>query len=136
MRLNRSSFIRRSALIAFSAVLASSCTDFSSPPDALGHLLVSVKDDTGAGVPGMNVDLLLNDRTTRWAAVLTTANGGGEFRPGDGGVIPQTYIVRFLPTGQYILAADDTNDKPAVVVIGQNLTVNFKVTKKVVGAPG
>lgn len=136
MLLTRSSFLRRSVFVACALVLTGGCTDFSSPPDALGRLLVSVKDDNGAGVPNVAVNLFLNDRVTQWAALSTSADGSGEFRPGDGGLIPQTYIVRIVVGGNYTLAADETVDKPVTVVIGQTLTVSYKLVKKVVSGPG
>ena len=132
MLLTRSSFLRRSVLLACALVVTGGCTDFSSPPDALGRLLVSVKDETGAGVGNVAVNLYLNDRVTQWAALSTSADGSGEFRPGDGGLIPQTYIVRIVISGNYTLADGETVDKPATVVIGQTLTVNYKLVKNVV----
>ncbi len=138
MRILESVLTRRMALLAISAVVIGGCTDFSSPPAQLGHMKVLVKDDAGAGVGGIQVDLLLNDRATVWASLRTSSDGSGEFRPGDGGVIPQTYIVRAVLAGSaYQLAADDTNDKPINVVIAQTFTANFKITKKSVGGgPG
>jgi hypothetical protein len=135
MLLTRSSFLRRSVLLACALVITGGCTDFSSPPDALGRLLVSVKDDAGAGVPNVAVDLYLNDRVTQWAGLITSADGSGEFRAKDGGLIPQTYIVRIVISGNYTLADGETVDKPITVVIGQTLTVNYKLVKKVVGGP-
>jgi hypothetical protein len=122
-------------LVACALFITSGCTDFSSPPDALGKLLVSVKDDTGAGVANVAVDLYLNDRVTPWAGLITSADGSGEFRAKDGGLIPQTYIVRLVLTSNYTLAAGETIDKPVTVVIGQTMTVNYKLVKKVVEAP-
>jgi hypothetical protein len=37
--------------------------------------------------------------------------------------------------GNYTLADGETIDKPATVVIGQTLTVNYKLVKKVIGGP-
>jgi hypothetical protein len=134
MKIFRSVFTRRTALLAFSAAIIGGCTDFSDPPSQLGHLTVSLKDETGAGVAGIPVDLLLNDRSTLWATLRTSADGTGEFRAGDGGVIPQGYIVRVVLTGtSYRLAANETNDKPIQVVIGQTHTANFVITKSSVG---
>ncbi|HEU4879763.1 MAG TPA: hypothetical protein VFT21_09930 [Gemmatimonadaceae bacterium] len=135
MLLTRASFIRRSVLVVSALVLTSGCTDFSSPPDALGKLLVSVKDETGAGIGNVAVDLYLNDRVTQWAGLITSADGTGEFRAKDGGLIPQTYIVRLVLTSNYALAAGETIDKPVTVVIGQTATVNYKLVKKVVEPP-
>jgi hypothetical protein len=122
-------------LLACAVVVAGGCTNFSSPPDALGRLTVSVKDDTGAGVPNIAVDLYLSDRITKWAALSTSADGTGEFRASDGGLLSQTYVTRIVLTGNYTLAAGETLDKPITVVIGQTATVNYKLVKKVVGGP-
>jgi hypothetical protein len=138
MNLTRSKFLRRSAAIAFAAVVAGGCTDFSSSPEQLGHLIVTAKDETGAGVQGINFTLLLNDRATEWAKVRTSSGGSAEFRASDGGVLPQTYIVRFdALNGNYRLGTGETNDKPITVVLGQTQTVTFNITKQSVGTtPG
>ena len=86
MHLTRSSFLRRSTFLALAVAVIGGCTDFSTPPESLGRLFVNAKDETGAGVSGINFTLLLNDRATQWAKVITSANGTGEFRPDDGGV--------------------------------------------------
>jgi hypothetical protein len=128
-----------STLVALFVAAIAACTDFSSPPPSLGHAKVLVVDSaTNAGVGNLAVTLLLNDRSTAWAALRTSADGSGEFRASDGGVIPQTYIVRLDLTGSgYTLAAGDTNDKPLQVVIGETNTANFKLHKiGVSGGPG
>lgn len=130
MNLIRSIFLRCVALLTVAALGGAGCTDFSKPPEQLGHLIVTVRDETGKGVPGINFTALLSDRATEWAKVSTSGDGTAEFRASDGGILPQTYIVRFdALNGSYRLAADESNDKPVVVVIGQTQTVNFKVTK-------
>jgi hypothetical protein len=134
MKIFKSVITRRTLLLAFSAAIIGGCTDFSDPPPQLGHLNVSLKDETGAGVGGIPVDLLLNDRSTVWGSLRTSSDGTGEFRAGDGGVIPQGYIVRVVLAGtSYKLAANETNDKPIQVVIGQTHTANFVLTKSAVG---
>ena len=135
MDLTRSGFLRRSAVIVFAAVLAGGCTDFSSPPAQLGTLLVSVKDENNAGVGGIPVDLYVAQGMVQWAALSTSADGSGEFRARDGGVLPQSYIVRITVGGQYLLAPGETNDKPVTVVAGESRTVTFKLAKKVIGGP-
>lgn len=136
MRLSRPFITRRSVVLAAALFAIGACTDFSSPPPSLGKVLVQLTDETNAGVGGIAVDLLLNDRTTMWRSLRTSSNGSGEFGASDGGVIPQTYIVRVLLTGeQYTLATGETNDKPIQVVIGQTQTVNFKLAKRTVGGP-
>jgi len=136
MHLTRSSFFRHSTFLLLAAA-ATGCTDFSSPPDSLGQLFVTARDNAGAGVGGINFTLLLNDRATEWAKVSTSANGTGEFRSADGGVLPQTYVIRFDDiNGNYKLATNETNNKPVTVVAGQEFTVTFNITKGVIPPPG
>jgi type II secretory pathway pseudopilin PulG len=131
MRIFRSRFTRRGALLAALATIAfAGCTDFSSTPDVLGHLIVTAKDESGAPVPGMNFTALLSDRIQEWAKVTTGTSGSAEFRAKDGGILPQTYVIRFDGNnGGYALASGETNDKPAVVVLGQTLTITFTLRK-------
>lgn len=138
MHLTRSTFLRRSLAIAFAAVVAGGCTDFSSAPQTLGHLIVTAKDASGAGVQGINFTLLLSDRIQEWAKVSTSADGSAEFRAKDKGVLPQQYVVRFdALNGNYQLAPGETNDKPVTVVNGQTQTVTFTIVKQGVGgSPG
>ncbi|HMA21575.1 MAG TPA: hypothetical protein VKO87_12280 [Gemmatimonadaceae bacterium] len=131
MNLTRSKFFQRSLVIAFAGVLVGGCTDFSSPKEQLGRLIVTAKDASGTGVQGIKFTLLLSDRSTPWAAVSTSADGSAEFRANDGGVLPQTYIVRFdAINGAYVLGPSETNDKPVQVVNGQTQTVTFTVVKQ------
>lgn len=111
------------------------CTDFSTTPDSLGRVTVSVTDQNNAGVPNLVVDLLMADRSTIWRSLRTSSDGSGEFGKPDGGVISQTYIVRVALAGQYQLAAGETNDKPVQVVIGQIHPVTFKVVKGAITPP-
>ena len=139
MHLTRSSFLRRSLAIGFVVALAApGCTDFSSTPEQLGHLIVTAKDESGAAAAGVQFSAFLADRATEWARVTTGSDGTAEFRKSDGGILPQTYVVRFnTQTQGFTLPTTETNDKPAVVVIGQTLTVNFVVKKTGVGGgPG
>ena len=124
--------------VSAATVAVSACTDFSSPPASLGHATITVVDSaTNAGVPNIEATLYLNDRSTAWASLRTSSNGTGEFRPGDGGVIPQTYIVRLVLTGTgYTFAVGETNDKALQVVIGSTTNVTFKLHKTVIGGPG
>ena len=130
---------RRSAVVAALAGLAFvGCTDFSSPPAQLGHLIVNAKDESGTALAGINFTALLADRSTEWAKVTTGTTGSAEFRASDGGILPQTYIVRFdAQNAGYALATGETNDKPIQVVLGQTQTVNFTVKKTTPGGgPG
>jgi hypothetical protein len=130
--------VRRLALkvVAASAVVVafSGCTDFSTTPDVpLGRVTVTVTDENNAGVGGLLVQLLRPDRITIWRSVTTSSNGTGEFDTANGGVIPQSYVVRLNLGTEWLLQDGDTNDKPITVVVDQLHPVTFKVRKK---APG
>lgn len=131
MQLIRSSFLRHWAVLALAAVFFGGCLD-STSNIPLGRLTVSVKDENGAGANAVVVDLIRG--TTLWASLYTSPNGTGEFRPGDGGVLPDNYTVQLrLDLGGstlYTLAADETGTRPATVVVDQTTTVNFKVTRR------
>ena len=113
----------------------SGCTDFSTTPVSLGRVTVSVTDQNNAGVGLIAVDLMLTDKVTIWRSLRTTTDGTGEFGKPDGGVKSQMYIVRLQTNTEYELAADETNDKPVTVVIGQTHPVTFKVRRRQVGGP-
>ena len=131
MRRSNSSFLRYAVALAIVAVSSGACLD-STSNIPLGRIQVSVKDATGAGAGGIVVDLIRG--TTLWASLYTSANGSGEFRQNDGGVLPDSYTVQIrLDLGgatNYSLAADETATKPAVVVVDQTTTVSFKVDKR------
>lgn len=136
MNLSRSSFLRRTVFIAAAALAGAACTDFSKTPEQLSHVIVVAKDATGNGIQGIKFTLLLNDRSTAWATVSTSVDGSAEFRANDGGVLPQTYIVRFdALNGTYALGPGETNDKPVQAVLGQTHTVNFTIVKTGPGGP-
>jgi hypothetical protein len=120
-----------SCLAMLVGVVAVACTDFSHPPDSLGHIQVSVVDSaTNVGVGGITTTLYLEDKTTKWAELLTTADGTGEFRQKDGGVPPATYLVFVELIGKgYGLAANETNFKSVRAIIGQTATVTMKLHK-------
>ena len=130
------SIFRKLSLGAVLFAAAAGCTDFSTTPASLGRVIVTVKDQNNAPVPQIIVDLLLTDRITVWRSIRTSTDGTGEFGKPDGGVKSQIYIVRLTPTGQYQLAADETNDKPVTVVIGQTHEVSFRMVKGTIGGPG
>ncbi len=133
MKLLRKFNSRRIAALTLGVMLLGGCVDLSSPSDNLGRLLVTVKDDAGAGVPGIAVDLYLEDGKTFWTGLRTTSNGTGEFRAADGGLLPRGYIARIDLPSTYQLATGETKDKPAVVTVGQTATVNYKIVKYVIG---
>jgi hypothetical protein len=118
--------------------MTAACTDLSVPADDLGHIKVLVVDSaTNAGVGGITTTLYLGDKTTKWAELLTTGDGTGEFRQKDGGVPPATYLVFVDLTGKgYQLAANETNFKSVVAIAGQTATVTMKLHKGLVGPPG
>lgn len=134
MRLIRPTVILRASVACLITAALAACTDFSTTPASLGRVTVAVTDDSNQPVPNTMVDLLLLDRTS-WRSLRTAADGTGEFGKADGGVISQKYIVRITPDIGYTLSPDDTNDKPATVVIGQTQHVTFKMVKRVVGQP-
>jgi hypothetical protein len=121
--------------VAAAAVLTlGACTDFSTTPDVpLGRVTVSVTDENNAGVGQLLVELLRPDRVTIWRSLTTSANGTGEFDTANGGVIPQSYLVRLHLGSNYLLAEGETNDKPVTVVVGEVHPITFKVKKKSVG---
>ena len=127
--------MRRLAVAGVIAAAFPACTDFSSAPDSLGHVNVTVTDQANAGVPNLVVDLLMQDKVTIWRSLRTNSSGKGEFGSADGGVIQQTYYVRLIPGTDYELAPAETNDKPVVVVFGQTYDITFKVARKQIGAP-
>lgn len=138
MRLARRSALKRAVAAGVALFALSSCTDFSTTPDVpLGRVTVTVTDENNAGVRNLLVDLLRPDRATIWRSLTTNANGTGEFDTANGGVIPQSYIVRLHHGLEYLLAEGETNDKPVTVVVGQIHPITFKVVKKSVGGgPG
>jgi hypothetical protein len=131
-------FSKASVILALVVTAVVACTDFSSPPPSLGHAKLLVVDSaTNLGVGNLVATLLLNDRTTEWRSLRTSSDGSGEFGLPDGGVIPQTYIVRLDLTGSgYTFAAGDANDKPLQVIIGSTVTANFKLHKITAAPPG
>jgi hypothetical protein len=131
-------FALKAALAGAAMVAFSSCTDFSSAPEVpLGRVTVAVTDENNAGVGGLLVQLLRPDRVTIWRSVTTSSNGTGEFDTANGGVIPQSYIVRLNLGNDWLLQENETNDKPLTVVVDQIHPVTFKVKRKTPGGgPG
>lgn len=131
-------FSKASVLLALVVTAVVACTDFSSPPPSLGHAKLLVVDSaTNAGIGNIIATLLLNDRTTQWRSLRTSADGTGEFGTADGGVIPQTYIVRLDLSGTgYTFAAGGANDRPIQVVIGETITTTFKLKKTTISTGG
>jgi hypothetical protein len=126
-------------LLTLVSALVVACTDFSHPPDALGHIQILVVDSaTNAGVGSLPATLFLEDKTTAWRALITSGDGTGEFGAKDGGVIPGKFLVFLDLTGKgYVLAAGEDNYKSVRSVIGQTATVTFKLHKGIVtGPPG
>ncbi len=135
---------RKSSSIVIAAIMVvigiTACSDLGTPPTPLGHLQVFVTDSaTGLGVGGLPMSLWVGSYPagTEWAELRTSTDGTGEFRPGDGGVILQQYVVHLdLSASNYLLATGETSEKPATVLVGQTTTVTFKLRKKSVGPAG
>lgn len=130
MKLNGFLSMKRLATAGVLVGVLAGCTDFSTTPVSLGRVTVQVTDENNAGVGLIPVDLMLTDKLTIWRSLRTSADGTGEFGKPDGGVKSQMYIVRLQTTNEYQLAANETNDKPVTVVIGQTHPVTFKVVKR------
>lgn len=138
MRQSYRNLLFTSCLAVF-GVAAVACTDFSHPPESLGQIQILVVDSaTNAGVGTINSTLFLEDKTTAWRALITSADGTGEFGRKDGGVIPGKYLVFIDLTGKgYVLAAGEENYKPVRSVIGQTAVVTFKLHRGLGGGlPG
>jgi hypothetical protein len=116
------------------------CGNLAAPAPPLGHLQVFVTDSaTNVGVGTLPMSLWVGSFTTgtEWAELRTSTDGTGEFRPGDGGVIIQPYVVHLdLSASTYTLAASETNNKPVTVLVGQTVTVTFKLHKVVAAGGG
>jgi len=133
--MNRFSFIRRSGILLFGAVIIGGCSSGSSTePDEVGRVVVTIKDDSNVPVSGILVYLFVAGSTaTPWAATTTGADGSGEFSASLGGVKAQSYVVRVITLTNYNLATGESNNKPITVTANQTSTVSFTLTKKVVG---
>ncbi len=131
MRPHYASFVRSFAALALVTAAFSSCTN-SLSTFPLGRVLVSVKNEAGVGV-GLIVVNLYRTNNEQWASLLTKADGSGEFRAADGGVLADTYIVKINVTGSttYTLAPNEVTDKTIVVPADQVVTVNYKLAKLV-----
>jgi hypothetical protein len=91
---------------------------------------VSAKDESGAPVAGVKFTAFLADRTTAWAVVTTGADGTAEFRASDGGILPQTYVVRFdATTPGYTVPQGQPVEKPVTVLVGHTHDLSFTVRK-------
>ena len=134
--MNRFSFIRRSAVLLFGAVIIGGCSSGSSTtePAELGRVVVTIKDENNVPVSGILVYLFVAGSTsTPWAATTTAADGSGEFSASLGGVKAQSYVVRVITLTNYNLATGESNNKPITVTANQTSTVSFTLAKKVVG---
>jgi hypothetical protein len=121
------------------AIGVTACGNLAAPTPPLGHLQVLVTDSaTGLGIGNLPMQLYVGSITGQeWADLRTNSDGTGEFRPKDGGVIIQPYVVHLdLSATTYLLSANETNDKPATVQVGQTTTVTFKLRKTAVVLPG
>ncbi len=132
-------FCRKGSLLAIGSILmvmgVAACGNLAAPAPPLGRATVLVVDSASNVGVGNVLMTLFTTSGTAWAQLRTSADGTGEFRSGDGGVIIQGYKVRMeIPTG-YSLANGETNDKPLTVVIGQTTTTTFKLHRGTVAPP-
>jgi hypothetical protein len=138
MGLSRRFLVRSVVVSVAAAIVSAGCTDFSHTPESLGHLIVTAKDENGAGVAGISFIAIRASDNTPWAVATTGASGTAEFREADGGILPQLYRVRFDDkTPGYTLAPDQQVQQNVQVVLGQTHDVTFVVRKATPGGgPG
>jgi hypothetical protein len=122
--------------LALLLLFASGCSSYSTPTQTyvLGRIQVAVTDTAGAAVPQLSVNLTLTNKSI-WRASLTSSDGKAEFGASEGGVIIQNYLVHLILTGQYVLAPNETNDKPVTPIENQLIVVQFEVMKTSITPP-
>jgi hypothetical protein len=136
MYMSHRTFLKRSAFLLFAAAVIGGCSSdtVDEPDEPVGRVVVNIKDNNNNPVSGILVDLFVTTNTfTPWSAATTNASGTAEFSASVGGVKPQSYIVRVITLTTYELAAGETNNKPVTAVANQTATVNFTLSKKVIG---
>ena len=119
MRINRMSMFSRVAIIGLLGAALPGCTDFSTTPDSLGRVTVSVKDQNNAGVFGQTVNLLKTGPTELWRSFLTSQDGTGEFGKADGdqgaaGAVPGAAAVAAGSRGRRVRQATRNTGPPSV----------------------
>lgn len=130
MNLSRSKRILIPGILSLLLVSASGCLSDNTPTQnfVLGRVQVEIKDTDGAAVPLIRVDLTKTDKSI-WREVLTTTDGTAEFGAVEGGVIIQNYLVHVILPVQYILAPNETNDKPVTPIENQITVIQVKLAK-------
>lgn len=133
MRLIRSRTVRPVAVLAVVLLSAAGCNAAATESFPLGQVVVVVTDTNNAPVSQIQLNLMLPDKATLWRTAVTGSDGTAQFGSGEGGVLVQSYLVRFPSSIQYALAPGETNDKPVTAIENQTVTVQLKLMKV---APG
>jgi hypothetical protein len=94
-----------------------------------GRLQIQVEDITGAPVPNIKADLLLEDKITVWRSTTTGADGKAEFDAAAGGVAIRGYYVRLILTPDWNMATGEPNDKAVIPNGGSVIVVQFHIMK-------
>jgi len=112
------------------AATAAGCGDATSAVP-VGTVSVQVIDQDNAPVPLVNVDLykVVEGGALLWRARRTDSEGATVFGVDDGGIEAGDYYVRISFVTGYQLASNETNDKPATVKDGENVSLTFHVTR-------
>jgi hypothetical protein len=123
-------------ILALILLSGGGCLSDNNPTQnfVLGRVQVVVTDTNGAPAPLLNVNLTLTNKSI-WRAALTGSDGKAEFGAAEGGVIIQNYLVNLDLSVQYVLAPNETNDKPVTPVENQTTVVQFKVAKSTIIPP-
>lgn len=121
-------------LMVAAAIFGCDSGSSTEPEEPLGRVVVTIKDNNNAPIPGILVDLFVTTNPfSPWAAATTDATGSAEFSAAAGGVKPQAYIVRIITLTTYELAEGETNNKPVTAVANQTATVSFTLSKRPIG---
>ena len=128
MRLFSSKKVMASMLLGASLLAVPGC-NLDVAMYTTGRLQIQVEDATGAPVPNIKADLLLEDKITVWRSTTTGADGKGEFDAEAGGVAIQGYYVRLILTPDWNLAQGEPNDKAVIPNGGSIIVVKFHIKK-------
>ena len=128
MRLFSSKRILASTLLGVSLLTLPAC-NLDVAQYSVGRLQILVEDITGAPVPNIKADLLLEDKITVWRSTTTGADGKAEFDPEAGGVTIQGYYIRLILTPDWNMAPGEPNDKAVIPNGGSVLQVRFRIAK-------
>jgi len=122
-------------LVAFALVAGSIACNTATETYPIGQLAARVLNESNVGVQGVLLDLykIEVDGPIRWRATITSSNGIGVFGARDGGVIEGDYYIHVSFTTNHELAAGETNDRPVIVMEGDDIVVTFRVVPKAIG---